>query len=147
MTSEIYSEPKSDETPNQSLILGFDPGRHKCGLAIMGADRKIHCHKVVAAARVIESINTLRQNYPISLLVLGNQTTSKEWHQKLLDSLIPGLPIAKVDERYSTLAARSRYWQIYPPQGIHRLIPESLRTIRQPIDDIVAIILIERYLE
>ena len=51
-----------------------------------------------------------------------------------------------VDERYSTLEARDRYWLMYPPKGLNLLIPKGLRTLPRPIDDIVAILLIERYL-
>ncbi|KAI9133729.1 Holliday junction resolvase RuvX [Acaryochloris sp. CCMEE 5410] len=132
---------------DSSMILGFDPGRQKCGLAVMGVDQTIHWHQVVVASRVIDSINALREIYPISLLVMGNQTTSREWLQVLNDKYALTLDIVQVDERNSTLEARSRYWQIYPPQGIYRFIPQSLRKINHPIDDIVAILLIERYLE
>ncbi|MEM9486231.1 MAG: resolvase, partial [Cyanobacteria bacterium P01_F01_bin.116] len=51
-----------------------------------------------------------------------------------------------VDERYSSLEARDRYWEMFPPKGINRLLPQSLRSIPRSIDDIVAILLIERYL-
>ncbi len=51
-----------------------------------------------------------------------------------------------VDERYSSLEARERYWQMYPPTGLARLIPKGMRVPPRPVDDIVAIILIERYL-
>ncbi|WP_299405766.1 pre-16S rRNA-processing nuclease YqgF [Acaryochloris sp. IP29b_bin.148] len=138
---------QSHEVRHQPMILGFDPGRHKCGLAVMEVNRIVHWHHVVAASQVIESINQLCETYPIFLLVMGNQTTSKEWYHKCQSLLTPSLQIQKVDERYSTLAARTKYWQMFPPQGINRLIPQSLRTIHRPIDDIVAIILVERYLE
>lgn len=128
------------------MILGLDPGRDKCGLAVMGANNTIHWHQVVSATAVIDSIYSLLSSYPISLLVMGNQTTSKEWYEKLLHALPSSVTITKVDERNSTLEARDKYWQLYPPQGIKGLIPRSLRTIGGPIDDIVAIILIERYL-
>ena len=52
-----------------------------------------------------------------------------------------------IDERYSTLEARDRYWQMYPPRGLAKLLPQGIRTLPRPIDDIVAILLIERYLE
>jgi RNase H-fold protein (predicted Holliday junction resolvase) len=133
--------------PNQPVILGFDPGRQKCGLAVMGLDRKLLYHQVIPAQDTIDTIQTLRQQFPISLLVMGNQTSSTEWKQKLSDELPDPLRIVLVDERYSTLEAGDRYWQMFPPEGLSRLIPQSLRTIARPIDDIVAILLIERYLE
>jgi RNase H-fold protein (predicted Holliday junction resolvase) len=129
------------------MILGFDPGRQKCGVAVMGLDRTIHYHQVVTAEAAIATIESLRQEFPISLLVMGDQTTAKDWKQKLSHDLLQPLRIMTVDERYSSLEARDRYWQMYPPQGLYRLVPQGMRSARRPIDDIVAIVLIERYLE
>jgi RNase H-fold protein (predicted Holliday junction resolvase) len=139
--------PESDHIPDQPVILGFDPGKAKCGLAVMGVDRRLHYHQVVASADAIQTIASLRQQFPISLLVMGNQTTAKNWQQKLTSELDDPLRIILVDERYSTLQARDRYWQMYPPKGLYRLIPKGMRNPTRPIDDIVAILLIERYLE
>lgn len=133
--------------PSQPVILGFDPGQQKCGLAIMGLDRNLFYHKVVIAEQVIATIQTLRQQFPISLLVMGDQTTAKAWKQRLTDQLPDPLRIILVDERYSTLEARDRYWQMFPPKSLQRLLPQGVRTLPRPIDDIVAILLIERYLE
>ncbi len=131
----------------QPVILGFDPGRQKCGLAIMGVDRRLYYHEVVQAADTIATIGTLRQRFPISLLVMGDQTSSKSWRQTLERDLSEPLRIITVDERHSSLEARDRYWKMYPPKGLMRLMPEGMRTPPRSIDDIVAILLIERYLE
>lgn len=130
----------------QPVILGFDPGRQKCGLAVMGLDRALFYHEVVPSDAAIATIETLRQHYPISLLVMGNQTTADQWKQMLEQTLSDALRIVLVDERYSTLEARDRFWQMYPPRGLVRLLPQGMRTPPRPIDDIVAILLIERYL-
>jgi RNase H-fold protein (predicted Holliday junction resolvase) len=137
----------SASLPGQPVILGFDPGRQKCGLAIMGLDRCLYYHEVIPATEAIATIQILQQQYPISLLVMGDQTSSKEWRQQITAGLADPLRIMPVDERYSTLEARDRYWQMYPPQGLAKLIPQGIRTLPRPIDDIVAILLIERYLE
>lgn len=136
----------SSGLPNQPVILGFDPGRQKCGLAIMGLDRSLYYHQVVAAEAALATIATLRQQFPVSIVVMGNQTSSEEWRQQLAAIADPPR-VMLVDERYSTLEARDRYWQMYPPKGLTRLLPQGLRTPPRPIDDIVAILLIERYLE
>ncbi|TAE60198.1 MAG: pre-16S rRNA-processing nuclease YqgF [Nostocales cyanobacterium] len=130
----------------QPTILGFDPGRDKCGVAMMGLDRKLYEHQVVPASEAIAHILSLRQKYPISLIVMGDQTTAKKWKQKLNQELIPALNIVLVDERYTTLEARDRYWQMFPPTGLTQLLPKGMRQPPRPIDDIVAILLIERYL-
>ncbi|MBD6615142.1 pre-16S rRNA-processing nuclease YqgF [Komarekiella sp. 'clone 1'] len=133
-------------SPTQPVILGFDPGRDKCGLAVMGLDRQLHYHQVVLAKEAIATIETLRQKFPISLMVMGDQTTAKQWKQRIYQELAEPLNIILVDERYTTLEARDRYWQMYPPKGLTKLLPQSMRQPPRPIDDIVAILLIERYL-
>ncbi|MEH2162131.1 MAG: resolvase [Nostoc sp.] len=139
MTSREFS-------PTQPVILGFDPGRDKCGLAVMGLDRQLYYHQVALAKEAIATIETLRQRFPISLMVMGDQTTAKQWRQKLYQELTEPLSIILVDERYTTLEARDRYWQMFPPKGLTKLLPQGLRQPPRPIDDIVAILLIERYL-
>lgn len=129
-----------------NLILGFDPGRDKCGLAVMGKERQLLYHEVVPSQDAIATIQQLCQQFSIEIMVMGNQTTAKSWRQKLDRDLSPPMPIVMVDERYSTLEARDRYWQMYPPKGLQRLIPQGMREPPRPIDDIVAILLIERYL-
>ena len=136
-----------DSLPIQSVFLGFDPGRDKCGLAVMGQGKQLYYHQVVSASEVIFTIKALRQQFPIALIVMGDQTTAKRWKQELESNLLQPLPIVLVDERYSSLEARERYWQMYPPKGLTRLLPSSFRTPPRPWDDIVAILLIERYLE
>jgi RNase H-fold protein (predicted Holliday junction resolvase) len=128
------------------MILGFDPGKDKCGIAVMGRDRSVCYHQVVPSESAISTIQSLCEQFSIELLVLGYQTTSKSWKQKLTQSLSPSIKIVQVDERYSSLEARERYWQMYPARGLSRLIPEGMRTPPRPVDDIVAIVLIERYL-
>jgi RNase H-fold protein (predicted Holliday junction resolvase) len=128
------------------MILGFDPGKDKCGVAVMGRDKNISYHQVVLSESAISTIQSLCQQFPIELLVMGDQTTSKSWKQKLTQSLSPFIKIVQIDERYSSLEARDRYWQMYPPTGLSRLIPQGMRMPPRSVDDIVAIVLIERYL-
>ena len=128
------------------MILGFDPGKDKCGIAVMGRDKNVSYHQVVPSDAAVSTIQSLCKQFPIHLLVMGDQTTSKSWKQKLTQSLSPFIKIVQIDERYSSLEARERYWQMYPATGLSRLIPQSMRTPPRPVDDIVAIVLIERYL-
>jgi RNase H-fold protein (predicted Holliday junction resolvase) len=135
-----------DFSPTQPAILGFDPGRDKCGVAVIGLDRQLHYHEVVPATEAIGKLIKLLQKFPISLLVMGDQTTSKQWKKQLQEELPEQISIVLVDERNSTLEARDRYWEMYPPKGLTKLLPPGMRQPPRPIDDIVAILLIERYL-
>lgn len=111
----------------------------------MGLDRNLFYRSVVASDNVLSTIEELQRQYPISLIVMGDQTAANEWKGNLTKMPEP-LRVVLVDERYSSLEARDRYWQIHPPKGLQRLLPQGLRQPNVPIDDIVAMLLIERYL-
>jgi len=129
---------------NSDMILAVDPGKEKCGLAIIEHDRVV-LQEVVPRAEIVERIITvLPKAGPI---VVGNRTGSREFIAELT-SRIPNINnrIVKVDEDYSTMEARALYWQAHPPRGWRKLIPLSLQTPTEPIDDFVAVILARRYL-
>lgn len=130
---------------DSTVYLGFDPGQDKCGLAIVDANQQPIWHQVVRSEGVLAQLAAILASEPIDLLIMGDQTASKAWKARFAEAF-PTLAIVQVDERYSSLEARDRYWQMYPPQGLARLLPQGMRQPPRPIDDIVAILLVERYL-
>ena len=127
------------------MILGFDPGRDKCGVAVVDEKSKIYYHRVIAAENAISQIKQLITQFSsVESIVIGNLTTSKSWRDRL-QKAFPNHNIIMIDEKNSTLEARDRYWKMYPPQSWRKLIPQGLQVPPRPIDDIVAILLIERY--
>lgn len=116
-------------------------------MAILSQDRQLYDHQVVAAEAALAMVQAWCQQYGVEQVVMGNQTTAKQWQAKLSAQLPQSIPIIPIDERNSSLEARDRYWQMYPPSGLMRLIPKGMRLPSRPIDDIVAILLIERYLQ
>ena len=130
---------------NIQTILGVDPGRDKCGVAIMGNDYKIAYHQIIDSPHAIATIQKLVTEFAIDLIVMGDGTTCKMWQQQI--ESIATMPVVTIDETNSTLEARDRYWIMYPPKGLQRMIPQGLRVPPRPVDDIVAILLIERYLK
>ncbi|MBE9030703.1 Holliday junction resolvase RuvX [filamentous cyanobacterium LEGE 11480] len=127
------------------MYLGFDPGKDKCGVAIVDPHQQPVWHEVVQSAAVLEKLAVLQQQHDVVCLVMGDQTASKHWRAKI-QAAFPELAIHQVDERYSSLEARDRYWQMYPAHGLVQLLPQGLRQPPRPVDDIVAILLVERYL-
>jgi RNase H-fold protein (predicted Holliday junction resolvase) len=152
-------------------LLGFDPGRDKCGVAVVEKvvekvtdtpaidllgqgveDRgnskscvdRVCLHQILPSTAAISGLQDLCRQFDFEILVMGDGTTAKEWQEKFRQSL--AIPVVLVNERNSTLEARDRYWQMFPPQGFQKIIPQSLRRINRPIDDIVAILLVERFL-
>lgn len=127
------------------MYFGFDPGKDKCGIAIVTLAGEAIRHEVIASDSAIATLQTWIQTYEIQSLILGDQTGSKKWRSRIVEAL-PNLQIITIDERFSSQQARDRYWDMYPAQGLQKLVPLGMRTPPRPIDDIVAIILVERYL-
>lgn len=128
------------------IYLGFDPGKDKCGLALVSDQGQVVARQVVAAERALASLQRWVEQYQPAVVVLGDRTTSRQWQERLRTALGPAAVIVPVNEHNSTLEARDRYWQATPPRGWARLLPEGLRSPPEPVDDWVAVILVERYL-
>ncbi len=126
--------------------LGFDPGKDKCGVAVVDRMGVALYHEVIPSDTLLEQLPALCTQWQVLQVVMGDRTTAKQWQKKLTQAL-PAMPIDLIDEHYSTLAARDLYWEMYPPQGLQRLIPQGMRLPPRPIDDLVAIILVRRYLQ
>ena len=129
-------------------ILAIDPGREKCGVAVLEQGKNVLWHGVVPTAELMPVSRELTKQYGLRTVILGNQTYSGEIRgtlQSLLDSQLVS-EIIFVDERGSTEAARSRYWQALPPSGWRRFLPRGLLIPPCAIDDFAAIILGERFL-
>ncbi|MGC8863962.1 MAG: hypothetical protein ACP5R5_14495, partial [Armatimonadota bacterium] len=82
--------------------------------------------------------------FALSALVVGNGTYSPEIARIARDAT--GLGPIVVDEKFSTIAARKRFFEENPPRGLMRLVPLSLQTPGRAFDDYVAVILAEQYL-
>jgi RNase H-fold protein (predicted Holliday junction resolvase) len=129
-------------------ILAIDPGRDKCGLAVLNHEQGVLWHGVVATAELLPVSRELSRQYRVRAIVLGNQTFSRDVRRMLQPLLEQKLApeIILVDERGSTEMARTRYWQAFPPSGWRRFIPRGLLVPPCAIDDFAAIILGERFL-
>ena len=128
-----------------SLYISIDPGVKKCGLLL--AD--MQSGKVIEAG--IASINKFSdlvslwsETYKITKIVIGDGTNCKGIENQLKQDNF--LNIIFVDERGSTLRARFRYWEIWPPNFFLRWLPKEILFPPVNLDAIVALILLEDFL-
>jgi RNase H-fold protein (predicted Holliday junction resolvase) len=128
------------------MILAIDPGREKCGLAILDLKQHIIEKTIVARDEIKTHVPFYVSKYRISTLIVGKGSFGKDL-EKELSRLDLKTNIIFVSEKYSTLQARKRYWKDNRPKGLARLIPTSLRVPPVPVDDYAAVILGERYLK
>lgn len=126
-----------------TTVLSIDPGREKCGLALVSHDG-VALRMIVPRREVVASVVRLVSDHRVDRIIVGNGTGGKD----LAESLASGtsMRIDLVDERHSSERARARYFRENPPRGLRRLIPLGLQTPPQPYDDYVAVILAEDYL-
>lgn len=129
------------------IIIAIDPGREKCGIAVVHQQEGVFIQQVINTAELKTVVQKLSIEYNTSKIVIGDRTSSREAKHNLESINIDDqmLTIALVDEHHSTDQARQRYWQANPPKGFKRLIPVTMQVPPRPIDDYVAVILAERY--
>ena len=128
-----------------SVVIAVDPGRGKCGLAVV-AGQGVLLRAIIPTAEVGLTCHYLRRQYPDSTFVVGNLTGSREVLCAIREAC-PEAQLETVEEDMSTLHARARYWTDNPPRGLQRLIPPGMRLPPRPVDDYAAVLLAERYLD
>jgi RNase H-fold protein (predicted Holliday junction resolvase) len=124
-------------------VLAIDPGRDKCGLAVLDAREGLLARAVVSRDDLMSTLTGWCERYRPDLLLLGSGTGSRELRELLRQI---SLPLQTVTERHTTRIARGRYFAEHPSHGWRRLFPASLQTPPVPVDDYAAWILAEQYL-
>ncbi len=128
-----------------SLYVSIDPGTKKCGLLL--AD--LQTGKVIKAGiaplnKFYDLVSLWNEDYGIIKIIIGNGTNCKYIGNKLKQNNF--LNINYVNERGSTLRARFRYWEIWPPNYFIRWLPKEILFPPENLDAIVALILLEDFL-
>ena len=128
-----------------SLFISIDPGKNKCGLLL--ADMK--SGNVIEAGisslrRFPDVVSLWKEEYDIDQIIVGDGTNCKYIEKKLKQKNI--FNFNYVNEKGSTLRARFRYWEIWPPNYFIRWIPKEILFPPANVDAIVALILLEDFL-
>ncbi|MBV8637357.1 MAG: pre-16S rRNA-processing nuclease YqgF [Candidatus Eremiobacteraeota bacterium] len=127
-----------------TFILGIDPGTRKAGFAIVGRhDGAVIDRGIEAIDELLARAKTLVERHEVETIALG-QGTNAHALGAALASL--GVPVRLVDERETTLRARSLYFADHPPRGWRKLIPLGMQVPPRPIDDYAAVLIARRYL-
>ena len=126
-------------------VLAVDPGRAKCGLAVVTAPSTVLWRGVVPTERlVVEAASALRRYAPVHRLLVGAGTHSAPL-RRALQVAFPDVPLETVDEHGSSARARRRFVAENPARGWRRLLPPGMRSPERPYDDYVALLLAEEF--
>ena len=126
-----------------SQILGIDPGTRKAGFAIVSPDGGVIDLGIEPIDALLERARALVAQHTVVTIALGEGTNAVALGQALAEL---GVPVKFVDERETTLRARSLYFADHPPRGWRKLIPLGMQVPPRPIDDYAAVLIARRYL-
>jgi len=127
-----------------NLVIAVDPGRDKCGVAVVRSDGTCPEKRVVAAAEVGEVAAAMAAGHGATTLVIGDRTGSRET-VRALERLGVFESIVRTDEHRSTEEAKELYFREQPPRGLRRLIPAGFLRPPEPLDHYAAWVLGRRF--
>jgi RNase H-fold protein (predicted Holliday junction resolvase) len=126
-----------------TTVLAVDPGRDKCGLAVVTAEAIIF-RAIVPTAEIGLTCRYLLSQHSGALVLLGDATGSATVAQALRRAC-SGVEIQLVPEANSTLRAQGRYFADNPPGLWQKLLPAGMRVPPRPVDDYAAVVLAESF--
>ncbi len=139
------------------MILGLDPGRDKIGFAFTDLDGGLISSGIFQQIEHVLFFHALLSDphslsrwtiegntdalptplaHSLEFAAIGNGTHSQPFTDLAKNSL--PCKVLTVDERNTTLEARSLYWKLHKPGIFMRLLPEGLRVPNRVLDDLAA---------
>ena len=125
------------------MFMGIDPGKDKCGVAVLTSAGEIKFQRVVPTEELDAVIKNLAAEMEIEKVILGDGTTHKAAAKKISSA---GLTFELIDEKHTTEEARRKFWIKNPPRGWRKFLPTTMQVPPEPVDAIVAEILVKRFL-
>ena len=130
--------------PAGRRVIGIDPGRAKCGYAVVTESGERLALEVIPITELERRMAEDVSQSSIAMICIGHATNSREV-ERLCSQRWPDIPRTTVDETNTSLEARSRYFDEHPPKGLMRLIPRGLLTPKGAMDGYAALIIVERW--
>jgi len=124
-------------------VLAIDPGRQKCGLAVVSAGPTVHFREIVETERVVARLLQLLPEQRFERVLMGDGTQSAPLSRAVREALAGRVEVELVPEAFTSQRARERLARESLPKGLLRFVPVGMRTPARPYDDYVAILLAE----
>ena len=124
-------------------VLTIDPGKSKCGLVLAEISEKKVYEAIILKSELLKNyVRNLIAAEDISLIIIGNGTTSREIREKL-DFFKK--EIITFEEKNTTYRAKARYFELFPISGMKFLMPREIFLFNKNLDAISALIILEDY--
>ncbi len=129
--------------------LAIDPGREKCGLAVLRDDGAVVERQRCDTNALEAAVSDLLVKHEFAGCLVGDGTGSapvRERIEKLLQKS-NNCDMITIDEASTTEQARALYWEANPPRGWRKWLPVSLLVPPEPVDDWAAVVMARRWLK
>ena len=124
-------------------IITIDPGKSKCGLVLAEISEKKVYEAIILKSELLKNyVRNLIAAEDISLIIIGNGTTSREIREKL-DFFKK--EIITFEEKNTSYRAKARYFELFPISGLKFLMPREVFILNKNLDAISALIILEDY--
>lgn len=132
------------------MIVAIDPGSEKTGIAILRQDGTLVEKHIIPSASLAAELTNLQVKYGFTHIAMGDGTCHKHlqgvvaaWLAKQIKTIVYAL----VDEKNTTVEGRQLYFRMTPRRGWRRVVPLCLQFPPVPVDDFVAWIIGQRYIQ
>ncbi len=132
--------------PSGGRIIGIDPGRAKCGYAVVSESGARLALEVIPVKELERRLSIDVSGGSVVAICIGHATNSG-WIERLCRERWPSIAVAIVDETNTSLEARGRYFEEHPPKGLLRFLPRGLLSPPEAFDGYAALIIIERWMK
>jgi len=124
-------------------VISIDPGRSKCGLVLAEISEKKVYKAIILKSELLDNyVRMLIAAEDISLIIIGNGTTSREIKEKLN---FFKKEIITFEEKNTTFRAKVRYFELFPISGLKFLMPREVFILNKNLDAISALVILEDY--
>ena len=124
-------------------LISIDPGKYKCGLVLAEISKKKVLKAIVLKSETFgDYVRNLSSVEDISKIIIGNGTASGEIKEKMN---FFKKEIITFEEKNSTYRAKERYFDLFPTNGLKRLIPREIFILNKNLDAISALVILEDY--
>lgn len=128
------------------MLMGIDPGRNKCGVAVLTDEGKEVLKEISKTSDLSKKLEDLLQDYSIDKIILGNGTYADKVFN-ILKLFFDEKEIIFIEEENSTYIAEEKYLKENPPLGLSFLNKVMKFKPKRPLDDYTAVVLVEKYLK
>jgi len=129
-----------------SVYISIDPGSKKCGLLLADIESGNVIEAGISSLSKFSGLVSLwNEDYQISKIIIGDGTNCRYIENELKSKNI--FNVDYVNEKGSTLRARFRYWEIWPPSYLIRWLPKEILFPPENLDAVVALVLLEDFLK